>query len=485
MSRSVRAAVLASAAAVLLAAPRPCPAQEVLAYGEERPVIDYDAFVAGVPEMVEVSRTSQGLVQELHECMDRLSAAEADAEKQKEERAKARDVLLRYREEKARLVRLVDRVFRTPTPAEADLAILQRLRETELVGVQWKETRYIDCLRDLARELKLRFLLHPDVLKFNTVDAAFPKTSADGILRQLTTGFDCEHIVYNGEIVVIKAIKRNDARLQKWLEEHPGWKYWRPKDAPEIEDDLAVGPGPAPAPAASLPGLIRAAVRAAAEGGGGASRLEDMDLGMLQRNMLKIYVSEKESAINRKRLDELRIAVEVKGEPGREGVSGTTPEEQAEMEERHKHIFHYLLLEKTSAVQVIYVADRVLGTEVHLSGEGRAERAILEKRIEMIEIPKNAAGKGTEIHEAAKILSQALGVPVRVKSIEEKIYRISLSMERTTGEVVLKHICSSLPFDYFIEDGGIVLRHRNLRGKDPALKEIEEEERKARELEGI
>jgi hypothetical protein len=210
-----------------------------------------------------------------------------------------------------------------------------------------------------------------------------------------------------------------------------------------------------------------------------------MDLGMLQRNLLKIFVVEKESEINRKRLEELRLQVEVKGEPGREGVSGTPEEEAARREERHKHIFHYLLLEKTSAVQVIRVVERVLGTDVHLAGEGKAERAILEKAIPLIEIPKNAAGKGMELHEAAKIIARELGVPVRVRSIEEKIYRISLVMERTTGEAVLKHIASSLPFDYFFEEGGIVLRHRSLRGKDPSLKEVEEEERKARELEGI
>ena len=171
-----------------------------------------------------------------------------------EERAKTRDLLIRYREEKARLVRAVDRCLKTPAASESDLAILKRLRETELVGVSWNETRYVDCMRDLARELKLRVLMHPDVLKFNTVEATFPKTSADGVLRALTSGFDCEHIVYNGEVIVIKAIKRNDARLQKWLDEHPGWKYWRPKDAPPIEDDLS--PGPAPLPRAADPSRI-------------------------------------------------------------------------------------------------------------------------------------------------------------------------------------------------------------------------------------
>ena len=153
-------------------------------------------------------------------------------------------------------------------------------------------------------------------------------------------------------------------------------------------------------------------------------------------------------------------------------------EAKAAAEERHKHVFHYLLLEKTSAVQVINVADRILGTDVHLAGEGKAQRAILERPIDLVEIPPR-----TEIHEAAKILSNAFGCPVRVESIEEKIYRLSLSMGPTTVEAVLKHVSSSLPFDYRFEGDGIVLRNRMLGGRRPELKDIEEEERKAREEE--
>jgi len=475
----------AAGAAAALAAPGESPAQEVLAYAEGRPVVDYDAWKAAVPEMREISKRTMEFVKELHECMERLSAAESDAAKQAEERLKARDLLLKYRQDKAALVRLVDRCLATPPAAETDLQIRQRLRDTELVGVTWSKTKYIDCLRDLARELRLRIVLHPDVLKFNTVEATFPKTSADGILRQMTFGFDCEYILHNGEVVIIKAIKRNDKRLEQYREQHPDWKYWRPKEAPEIEDDLSFGPGPAPAPGGVPPFalVLREALRAAAApppaapapAEGGPAAIEEMDMGLLQRNLLKIYVCEKESAINEKRLEELKVEVESE----EAGVkSATAAEQQRDSEERHKHIFHYLLLEKTSAVQVIHIADRVLGTDVHLTGEGKAHRAILEKAIDLIEIPPK-----TEIHEAAKILSKALGCNVRVESIEEKIYRLSLSMGPTTGEAVLKHISSSLPFDYRFEEGGIVLRNRLLGRKREDLKEIEEEERRAREEE--
>ena len=484
MQRTFRAAAAALAVAAF-AAPAPCPAQEVIAYAEGRPVVDYEAWKAAVPEMREITKRTFALVTELHECMDRLSAAESDPAKQAEERLKARDMLLRYRADKDTLVNIVDRCLKTPPPAETNLEIKERLRATELVGVSWNKTKYIDCLRDLARELRLRIVMHPDVLKFNTVEAVFPKTSADGILRQMTFGFDCEYVLHKGEVVIIKTIKRNDKRLEDYREKHPDWKYWRPKDAPEIEDDLSVGPALPAAPAVppSFSTVLREILRAAAvppapppalEDGPKAA-IEEMDMGLLQRNLLKIYVCEKESLINEKRLEELRTKVEAAEAAG---GGPTTDEQKADAEERHKHVFHYLLLEKTSAVQVISVADRILGTDVHLAGEGKAQRAILERPIELVEIPPR-----TEIHEAAKILSKAFGTPVRVESIEEKIYRLSLSMGPTTVEAVLKHISSSLPFDYRFEPEGIVLRNRMLGGRRPELKDIEEEERKAREEE--
>ena len=480
MQRPFRAAAAALAVAAF-AVPAPCPAQEVIAYAEGRPVVDYDAWRDSVPEMREISKRTFALVMELHECMDRLGAAESDPGKQAEERLKARDMLLRYRADKDTLVNIVDRCLKTPPPAETNLEIKERLRATELVGVSWNKTKYIDCLRDMARELKLRIVMHPDVLKFNTVEAVFPKTSADALLRQMTFGFDAEYILHKGEVVIIKSIKRNDKRLEDYREKHPEWKYWRPKDAPEIEDDLSVGPGAAFPAAPSLPPSFTSLFRSAAPPApppaaedGPKAAIEEMDMGLLQRNLLKIYVCEKESAINGKRLVELRTKVEAAEAAG----PPKDDEGKMEAEERHKHVFHYLLLEKTSAVQVISVADRILGTDVHLAGEGKAQRAILERPIELVEIPPR-----TEIHEAAKILSQAFGTPVRVESIEEKIYRLSLSMGPTTVEAVLKHISSSLPFDYRFEPDGIVLRNRMLGGRRPELKDIEEEERKAREEE--
>ena len=216
--------------------------------------------------------------------------------------------------------------------------------------------------------------------------------------------------------------------------------------------------------------LLGAAVLAA--GGAAAVALEDpaprratvddMDMTLLQLNLLKIYVCGKESTVHEQKMEQLRLAVETFGEPGRVKITSPTPEEKAAMEERHKHIFNYMLAEKTNAVQMIHIIDRILGTEVHLPGEGRLERAILEKKIDLIEVPRGNGGKGTEIREAGKMIAEALGCPVVVETIETQLYYTWFTMERTTGEVIIKHICSTQPFDYRIEGGTVVFRHRDL-----------------------
>jgi hypothetical protein len=252
-----------------------------------------------------------------------------------------------------------------------------------------------------------------------------------------------------------------------------------------------------PAPRWPRLALLGAAVLAAA--GAAAVALEepparratvdDMDMTLLQLNLLKIYVCGKESTVHEQKMQQLKLAIDTYGEPGRAKLTAPTEDEKAAMEERHKHVFNYMLAEKTNAVQIIHIIDRILGTDVHLAGEGRPERVILEKKIELIEIPRGVKGKGTEIREAGKMLSEILGCPVRVETIDTEFYYVWFTMERTTGETVIKHVCASVPFDYRIDEGTLILRHRDLGkagthelGKDPPKDGgLDEEEKKAAE----
>ena len=213
-------------------------AQDVVAYGEGDHVVDYDAYWKGMPRQMELSRDCLSLAKELHEVMDRLAEDEGKPEVETRLRGQVRGLLETYRARKAELVALTDGAMKTPPPLMGDREILTRLRDTELLGISWQKRTFVNCLRDLSRMLKVRFLIHPNVLKYNTVEMEFPRATADAMLRTICSGFESDYIVHNGEIIIIKSIKRNDERLQRYLAEHPEWKYWRPEKRTEVEDDL-------------------------------------------------------------------------------------------------------------------------------------------------------------------------------------------------------------------------------------------------------
>ena len=221
--------------------------------------------------------------------------------------------------------------------------------------------------------------------------------------------------------------------------------------------------GAARAPALALLALAAAAAGATAalalEGPpeGGRATVEDMDMGLLQRNLLKLFVCERESGINAKALAKYKVSVETGADPTRPTIAKSTAEQQEEQRQKEKDIFHYLLMEKTSAVQMIHIVDKVLGTDAHLAGEGRAERVILEKRVELIEVPK-----GTEVRDAGRIVGEALGCPVRVEVVDTEINRVFFTMGPTTGEAIIKQFCGSAPYTWKIEAGTLVFRHRDL-----------------------
>jgi len=240
MAAPTRAAAVAAGVLALVAntLSDTCRAQEVVAYNEKRPEIDYEAFRGAVPQFKALGAEALDDAKVLLELMDKLAATEKDDAASKAARIEARDLLVRYRDNKVKVAALADTVMMRKGTPEADLEILKRIRETELVGIDWKETKFIDCLKDLSQALKVTFVMHPDVLKFNTIEAAFPRSSADAILRAITTGFDCDYVVYHGEIIVIKSLKFNDRRMQAYLTKHPDWKYWKPKEIKQVEDDL-------------------------------------------------------------------------------------------------------------------------------------------------------------------------------------------------------------------------------------------------------
>ncbi len=239
MHRSLRAAGAAVVlGALALTASDTVLAQDVTAHDEGPPGVDFAAFFGAVPQMKALAEETLEQSRQIADLMDRLAATEGDPGKNRVERGALRDLLVKYRDNKAALVRLTDAALNTPAPKESDLDVMRKLRETELVGIHWDRAKFINCLRDIAGAVGVRITMHPDVLKNNTVEASMPRAAADGLLAQLCALCDSEYVVYNGEVIVVKKYKRNDKRLQAFLDKHPDWKFWRKKAAVEVEDDL-------------------------------------------------------------------------------------------------------------------------------------------------------------------------------------------------------------------------------------------------------
>jgi hypothetical protein len=237
-----------------------------------------------------------------------------------------------------------------------------------------------------------------------------------------------------------------------------------------------------------------AATAAALEEPAPKARLDEMDMAVLQRSLLKIYVCGKESTIHERKLDELRLATQTSGDPNRPSINAPTPEELKTIVEREKFIHNYLLAEKTNAVQIVHIIDRILGVDERPAGETPEIRAILERKLELFALPKGPKGKGIEIREAGKLLSEAIGCPVRVETIDTELYYLTVTMERTTAEAVIKQFCSQQPkFDWRFDGGTLVFRHRDLGKPDAGRglgggggggkEELDDEEKKAEEEE--
>ncbi len=206
--------------------------------------------------------------------------------------------------------------------------------------------------------------------------------------------------------------------------------------------------------------------------------IEDMDLALLQQRLLRIYIIEKESGINEMRLLQQKVASQTVFDPTKQTLTEKpTPEQIEDIKKRHKTIVHYLTLEKSNAMEAIHIVDRVLGTEVHLPGEGRPERKFLEQRIEVFEIPRK-----TDFREVAQKVGEVLGCKVETELPPlETFFITTFYMERSTGEALIKQLCSQLPLTWKFEGKTLKFRHVDLPEGGSKADELDEEEKRALE----
>ncbi len=231
MAPGLRATALAALAALAFLPVPPSGAAD-----GDLPPLDYQAYWASVPETRALSKAGLDAVSKLHDLMTALVDSEKDEKKSHAIRADVKGLLEDYRAGKVRMIALVDKALKTPAPTMTDLQILQKLRDTDLLDLHWREAYFKNCIRDVSERLRIPMVLSPKVVQLNTVSADFDRSSAAGVLRWLCEGFDLQYLVHNGQVLLTKKLDRSDERFQDYLKKHPDWKYWLPEPLPKAEE---------------------------------------------------------------------------------------------------------------------------------------------------------------------------------------------------------------------------------------------------------
>lgn len=387
--------------------------------------IDYAAYYEVLPLMKEISEASNKSVGDIHTLMTELLGTADDA-KAAGIRAQIRPLLVEHRKMKERMVEIVDRVLMKPGRDRSDIEALRALRDTVLRRVSWNNTFFKYVARDISQAIGVPIRLNAKVQELNTVEIGFPEISAEGVLTLICQNFGLKWIVYGGEFVVLKQIGPNEARFLAWEKDH-GPVDWIAEDKAKTYEDVAVG-------------------TAKRE----LKKVENMDLPLLKQNMTKIYILEGESSRHEFRLKELEMHARVLDMLKQEA---RTQEEVDSRIKRHKHILHYLYMERENAIEVWDVINRVLGEQPRLEDENEELRRLLAIEIPLIE------WTNVDIEVALQELGRMVGVQVAVDLPVNLEVLINLSVENVTLETVIALICDLSPLDWRFVNGKLFFAH--------------------------
>jgi hypothetical protein len=411
---------------VLLALAALCILQPAATAKELQP-IDYNAYYELLPHMKEASEWSNQSVRDLNKLMKALEQSEDDDEAAGI-RAQIRPLLEEHRKVKDRMANLVDRVLMKKDPERANVDALRALRNTTLRRVSWSNTFLKYVARDIADGMGVPIRLNAKVQELNQVEINFPEISAEGVLNLICQNFDLKWIIFEGEFIVLKKIGPNEARFLKWEKKHGKVDWIGEDEAGTYEDDEVE---------------VLDAKRK-------LLKLENMDLPLLKQNMTKMYILEGESKRHELRLKELemhaRVLEMLKKEPANE------EERQAKIK-RHKHILHYLYMERENSIEVWDIINMVLGEQTRLEDDNAELRKLLSKDIPRLE------WQNKDIEDALYELGQMIGVPVEVEIPSFVEMTINLSIENATVETVIGLICDFQPLDWRYVGGKLFFAH--------------------------
>jgi len=410
---------------LLLAAPS--------AGAKELEPIDYGKYFELLPEMKRISEESNQNVRTLHTLMKDLRAT---PEKQDASalRGQIREILEGHRKLKVRMIEICHAVLEKKPSGRTNVDVLRAVRNTQLRRVQWNEQFLKYVVRDISQATGIPIRLQNTVQELNQVFIRFPEIGAEAALDLICENFDLKWIIYGGEIMIFRKINQNEARFIEY-EKKTGRKVdW-------IEEDKV---GTYDSEDERLKAEERKKERE-------LKKLEDVDLPLLAHRMTKLYTLEGESKKHELRLSELKLAAEFidrmkQGKP-------LTAEQEKDRIKRHKHVLHYVYMERDNAIEVWDIINQVLGDRIVIPDEDEALRDLLTTPVELIE------WRDVDLEDALYELGRIAGVEVDADLPSNVDMKISLTIEKVTVETVLEFICDIHPLDWRFVKGRLVFAY--------------------------
>lgn len=395
---------------------------------EPPPPIDWGQYYTLLPKLKEIAEASEQSIYRIHDLVTRIEQAKSDAEAEKV-RLELRDVLEKHRQLKLDQIALVDKILKFPKPTHTDKEALKIFRYTNLRNVSWNDQFLKYVVRDLSQATGIPMRLQRSVQELNQVAIHFPEVTAESALNLICQNFDLKWIIFGGEIIIYRAINRNEERFLEYEKKH-GKVDWIAEDKKSTYETLPTE-----------------------EAKRELKKVENMDLPFLKGNLTKLYILEGESQLHEVRLKELEMASKF-AENLKENLGQTDEEKKADVK-RHKHIVHYMYMERDNAVEVWNILNQVLGIRLTLDEDNEEAqlRALLNKEIDRIE------WRNRDTVEALQELGKMVGVPVQVDLPPFMELQITLSVENVTLETVLGLIQANQPLEWRYVNGKLFFAH--------------------------